>query len=243
MLFSIITITRNNLAGLQATQDSLKAQTCRDFQWIVIDGDSQDGTKKHLHELSAICISEPDDGIYDAMNKGIDNAAGDYLLFLNAGDCLASFDTLERVKNAMITPPDFIYGDSLEDGNHKPSRSHTKILNGMFTHHQAMFYNRNMLGNLRYDKKYRIAADYKFTLAFLRRTQSILYCPFPVCIFEPGGVSQQLVTLGRKEQFLARRELEACNIAVNAATYGGQAAAMTVRRAYPRLYWFLRNLR
>lgn len=243
MLFSLITITRNNLAGLKATVDSVQAQTCRDFDWIVVDGASNDGTRPYLNTIQAHCLSEPDHGIYDAMNKGIDRTGGEYLLFLNAGDVLATPDTLQRVKDAMATPPDFIYGDSIEAGNHRPARSHNHILRGMFTHHQAMFYRRRLIGNLRYDTSYRIAADYKFTLSFLKKANAILYCPFPVCVFETGGVSQQLFRHGRREQFRARRELEACHPVANATTYAAQSAAMAVRQGYPRLYWFLRNLR
>src|SRR5262249_10196471 len=68
-LFSLITVTRNNQAGLQHTHESLQAQTCRDFEWIVIDGDSDDGTKSYLTATSALWLSEPDHGLYDAMNK------------------------------------------------------------------------------------------------------------------------------------------------------------------------------
>jgi putative colanic acid biosynthesis glycosyltransferase len=243
MLFSIITITRDNLEGLKRTQDSLHWQVCRDFEWIVIDGASKDGTRQYLETTTAHWYSEKDSGIYDAMNKGIIHAAGNYLLFLNAGDTLAAPDTLERVKKAMVSAPDFIYGDSIEADNHKTARHHSGILNGMFTHHQSMFYNRHLLGPLRYDISYRIAADYKFTLAFLKKAAVILYCPFPVCIFEQGGVSQTQVSHGRIEQFRARRELEACHPIRNFAIYGLQSAIMVLRRVSPGLYWFLRNLR
>lgn len=243
MLFSIITITRDNIEGLKKTQDSLHWQVCRDFEWIVIDGASKDGTKKFLQTVTAHWISEKDHGIYDAMNKGIGYATGNYLLFLNAGDTLASPDTLERVKEAMASAPDFIYGDSIEADNHKPARHHSGILSGMFTHHQSMFYNRHLLGPLRYDTSYKIAADYKFTLAFLKKSGVILYCPFPVCIFEQGGVSQTHVRHGRIEQFRARRELDACHPIRNFFIYGLQSVTMAIRRASPRLYWFLRNSR
>lgn len=242
MQFSIITITRDNLDGLKQTQESLYWQTLRDFEWIVIDGNSNDGTRKHLESLGhANWVSEDDNGIYDAMNKGIERAHGDYLLFLNAGDTLAAPDTLERVAGAVASTPDFIYGDSIEAGNSKPARSHSGILAGMFTHHQAMFYNRHTLGKLRYDIHYRIAADYKFTLAFLKKAGVILYCPFPVCIFEPGGVSQTQVRYGRIEQFKIRRELESCGIHTNIAIYMGQASVLMFRRSLPGLYWRLKK--
>lgn len=242
MHFSIITITRNNLCGLQATADSLHVQTCRDFEWIVIDGDSSDGTKDYLRILSAQSVSEPDKGIYDAMNKGIDRASGDYLLFLNAGDTLASPETLEKIA-AQSPGQDFIFGDALENGEYKSARPYPKILYGMITHHQAMFYRRAALGNLHYDTGYKIAADYKFTVLFARQSKSALHCPFPVCTFEPGGLSQTQTRQGRIEQFLIRKELKTCPPMQNSGIYMAQAAVMTLRRLSPKLYWKIRHLR
>lgn len=243
MQFSIITVTRNNLDGLKNTAESLQWQTCRDFEWIVIDGASTDGTPHHLDTTDARWISEPDKGIYDAMNKGIDRAHGDYLLFLNAGDTLAAPDVLEKI-DLMAEDEDFIYGDSIEGDHIKPARPHTQILTGLVTHHQAILYRRTRLGAMRYDQTYTIAGDYRLTLEFLRLADiSTLYCPFPVCIFEQGGVSQIQVRRGRIEQFIARRELRACSPVANIGIFVGQSAAMALRRLWPRLYWWLKRPR
>ena len=84
-LFSIITICWNNLTELKKTFQSVDLQSCKDFEWIVIDGNSKDGTKEWLEKNTlANWISEPDGGIYDAMNKGIDKASGEYLIFMNS---------------------------------------------------------------------------------------------------------------------------------------------------------------
>lgn len=251
MKFSIVTVTRNNLSGLQATGDSLHVQTSRDFEWIVVDGASADGTVEYL--TSQACpqpgeeglrwLSEPDAGIYDAMNKGIARAQGDYLLFLNAGDTLATPDTLEKIKIFLADKnPDFIYGDSLEDNRIKKARSHKHILTGMITHHQAMLYKRQTAGNARYDKTFKIAADYKFTLQHLTKSREILYCPFPVCIFEQGGISQRQVKQGRVEQFKARKELKICALHLNAGIYCAQSLLMMLRRYVPQFYWALKRL-
>lgn len=242
MLFSIITVTRNNLKGLQATADSLRAQTHRDFEWIVIDGDSGDGTKNYLTTLPAQTLSEPDRGIYDAMNKGIDRAGGDYLLFLNAGDTLTGPQTLAEIAGH-AAGQDFIFADALENGAYKAARPYRKILSGMITHHQAMFYRRGAIGNLRYDTRYPIAADYKFTVLFTRNSKSALHCPFPACRFEPGGISQTNARQGRIEQFLIRKELKTCTPMKNSGIYMAQAAVMGLRRRWPDLYWKIKRLR
>lgn len=113
-LFSIITVTLNNIAGLKETHRSLKLQTFRDFEWIVMDGGSNDASADYLKTTDAQWHSEKDEGLYDAMNEGIARAKGDYLLFLNAGDMFADAGILEEIAKHAEKKPDFIYGDALE---------------------------------------------------------------------------------------------------------------------------------
>jgi putative colanic acid biosynthesis glycosyltransferase len=243
MHLSIVTVTRNNFSGLRSTADSIASQSFPDIEWIVIDGASTDETRKYLATQADVkWISEPDQGIYDAMNKGIGMATGDHVLFLNAGDTLAAEDTLEKIIPHLANA-DFFYGDSLEETNYKPARSHTRAAQGMFTHHQAMIYRRDLIGDLRYDARYKIAADYKFTLEFLRRCRVIHVASLPVCRFETGGISQNHVKTGRIEQFRVRKELKFCPPALNCAIYAAQTILMALRRAFPGLYWRLKQLR
>lgn len=243
MMFSIITVHLNHPHGLKATQDSLMSQTCQDYEWIIIDGGSGPETQNLLQHSKASWTSEPDQGIYDAMNKGIERAKGTYLLFLNAGDILATPHILQDTMDSIGDAVDFIYGSSLESGHLKPARPYSRALLGMFTHHQSMFYNRKTLGTLRYDIHYKIAADYKLTLQHLAHSNRVLYLPFPVCVFEPGGISQKNARLGRREQFKIRDELKSCPPWQNIAIYLGQAALMALRQIFPKIYWFLKKLR
>ncbi len=238
--FSIITVTRNNRSGLQITANSLQTQTCRDFEWIIIDGDSSDGTKDDLPGLPARTLSEPDGGIYDAMNKGIPLAQGQYILFLNAGDQLATPETLARLI-PYCNGDDFIYGDALEGGQYKAARRHKKMVMGRFTHHQSMLYRRLALQSLRYDTDYKIAADYKFTALHLLGNPKAHYAPFPICIFAQGGVSQTETQTGRIEQFFVREELGLCPAHVNVALYLAQTLWLAVRRYLPGVYWTLKR--
>lgn len=251
-LFTLITITMNNLAGLQKTAASVLEQTCSDFEWIIIDGASKDGTLAFLESLpkpeNFTQVSEPDNGFYDAMNKGIEKAQGHFLLFLNAGDCLADKNTLEKIKSELPSPlPDFIYGDAWEGDekqkNLKHAKPHQSLINGLFTHHQAMLYNRLSLGSLRYNLSYRIAADYDLTLRFLSLPKNCLRLHFPICLFESGGVSQRLVQLGRKEQFHSRTQQAAVPLWQNILIYVRQALAHFVRRLCPPLYWWTQSRR
>lgn len=231
------------------TRESLLAQDFDDCEWLVIDGDSNDGTKAFLEEYGAPFISEPDRGLYDAMNKGIAHACGDYLFFLNAGDVFAGDGVLKALADQIAmadNPPDFIYGDSLEErpgqaAAYKAARAHEKAALGMFTHHQAMFYRRSLMDDLRYDLAYQIAADYKLTLRFLERCENILYVPFPVCLFESGGISQQKTALGRCEQFRIRKELGVAGLLRNVFIILLQNAALMLRRFAPGVYWRLKR--
>lgn len=238
--FSIITVTRNNLPGLRRTADSLSAQTSRDYEWIVIDGASTDGTTAWLAATNAQWLSEPDTGIYDAMNKGIARATGTYILFLNAGDVLADNTILA---DAAALDADFIYGDGREGATIKRAHSHRARLWGMFTYHQSMLYRRAVLGDLRYDTRYRIAADYKFTAEFLGRAAHALYWPRVICDFEPGGLSQTSAAAGRHEMAQIRAELRLCPAPVGLLITAAHAALWGLRTRFPSIYSRLRGLR
>lgn len=246
--FAVITVTRNNLDGLKRTNASLALENSDLFEWIVIDGASTDGTSEYLKTVKAQWISEPDNGIYDAMNKGIARATGDYVLFLNAGDLLAlprTLETLAEILKVRPVYPDTIYGDAFEDTTQgriiKQARPHSDIAQGLFTHHQAIFYRREVVNDLRYDQTYNIAGDYKFTTQFLQRSRDAFYWPRPVCVFESGGISQKQAFKGRMQQVLIRRELDISLPFVELITIARQTLAITIRRLCPGLYWRLRE--
>ena len=184
MRFSIVTITKNNPVGFQKTKQSVELQSFSDFEWVVVDGDV-----------------EPDNGIYDAMNKGLNRAVGEYVIFMNAGDIFADENTLKHISKYKAN---FIYGDSVD----KKSKHISKIKNGMITHHQSMVYKRDVIGDLRFDETYSLAADYKFTIEFLRLCSSFQYLNHPLCVFEMGGVSQQNARASRHQEIKIRQELK-----------------------------------
>ena len=194
--FTLATITLNNIQGVVETYNSVQSQTLKDYEWLVQDGGSTDETLEFIKTTPAITQSTSDNGIYDAMNRLIERSNGEYILFLNAGDTLATPQTLEIISKNLEETPDFIYGDALEhvqnaNINVKTARNHKHIALGMFTHHQSMLYKTSCIGDLRYNETYTIAADYDFTARFLQQTKNVKYIPAPICIFEAGGISQQ----------------------------------------------------
>lgn len=251
-LFSIVSVCLNNLGGLKRTRESLLIQTYRDFEWLVVDGASTDGTVKFLQSLEEVeCrwVSEPDEGLYDAMNKGMEMASGQYLLFLNSGDELASSDVLEQVARVARESdfPALIYGDAFEKTQEgkivlKPAYSADRIWYGMFTHHQAMFYRRDAVGKQRYRPEYRIAADYGFTCEFLNKYTDAVYMPLPVCLFEGGGItsSGNIHLRGMKEQWLIGREILRRTFAQRFFVLALHLAKHGLMRLAPSLYRRLR---
>ena len=249
---AILTVVRNDRAGLADTHDSLRGQLGRDVVWLVADGASTDGTAEWLtaHAESPLWWrSCPDSGLYDAMNDLLDVARRldcSHALFLNAGDRLAAADSGPRLLQAIARHPGcaLLYGDALErqeDGRIllKRARSHRWAPLGMFTHHQAMIYRVSALADLRFDPRYRIAADYAFTLAVLGRGEAVRL-RWPVCLFAPGGLSQRDAAAGRREQTAIRRCHYRCGAASAAAVAAAQRVALAVRHYFPSAYAKLR---
>ena len=213
--FSIITVCKNNFDDLKKTYDSIISQTIDNYEWIVIDGDSKDYTREwlennHLPEW----ISEPDNGIYDAMNKGIAMAKGRYLIFMNSGDC---FDRNSVLANSQVIIkqqnfPAFVYGDSVdisEDGfsYYRKAKNQKKNWKGMITQHQAMFFNREKMGNLKYLEEYELSGDYAFISSFLnnKNNDDILCLNFPICKFSMGGLNETKRFKALKEDYKIRK--------------------------------------
>jgi glycosyltransferase involved in cell wall biosynthesis len=196
---SVITICRNDKAGLEKTMRSVFAQTFTDYEYVVIDGASTDGSAELVKENSsrlAFWISEKDKGIYNAQNKGWQNAKGEYCLFLNSGDFLADATTLGKIFSAPFSE-DIIYGDLLVDnGKDKPYRLsqpdpftfEDMIRTTLF--HPAALIRRTLLGQLNgYDESFRITADYDFFLhALLVKKCSSRYIPVPFSVFNTAGI-------------------------------------------------------
>lgn len=245
-LLSIITVTKNNNSGLLQTCKSIQKQSLKDYEWIVIDGSNKDEIDQFEKPLPYdFYLNEPDSGIYDAMNKGITHTNGTYTLFLNAGDVLASDNTLKTISEHITPDIDFIYGDSWEytrgKNHYKKARSHEHSKLGMFTHHQSMIYKTALIKDMRYNQNYKIAADYDFTLRFLQKAHEIEYLPTTFCIFQSGGLSQINAAQGRSEQFEIRKNLKICNSFDNRKILALQKLNEIFRKKFPVLYWRLKS--
>jgi putative colanic acid biosynthesis glycosyltransferase len=250
-VFSIVTVCKDALHDIQVTFASIASQTCRDWEWIVIDGGSVDDTPAYLDSVAKEhgrikWVSEPDNGLYDAMNKGIAKSQGRYLLFLNAADTFAADTILESVTAACFPGnPDFIYGDAKElSSDHqlflKKARSVNWLWYGMFTHHQAMFFHRGTVGTMRYRTEYAIGADYGFVVEFLLRAKSSRQLPLPICVFKQGGLSSIHYKHGWRDQWHVRKTFLGYSLVRNGLIRCLQMGPMTLRRMSPKIYSWLR---
>lgn len=201
MLLSIITVAFRNLAGIVKTHASLAHLAQADdisCEWIVVDGGSNDGTREYLENLNGIYnlrfVSEPDNGIYDAMNKGIEMAQGKFALFLNSGDIFhqdaANFVRKLKVQkdNMMIT------GDALLDfgDGHKIKRSAKPgwyIYHNLPASHQAIFFPVSGLKKWRYDLEYKVSSDYALAAKMYKAGYAFKKLNGLVSEFSMGGVS------------------------------------------------------
>ncbi|OQX76738.1 MAG: hypothetical protein B6D61_08310 [Bacteroidetes bacterium 4484_249] len=215
--FSIITICKDNIDELKKTYRSVVNQSVTDYEWIVIDGNSHDGTREWLTEINfSNWISEPDKGIYDAMNKGITMAKGRYLIFMNSGDSFASNEVLEKIKNIIQDNnfPGFIYGDSIdisENGRefYRKAKNHNKNWMGMITQHQAMFIKNESVVKKQYSLNYKLSGDYAYISEILSelKEDDILRISFPICKFSMGGANEEHRFKAIKEDYLIRKKI------------------------------------
>ena len=190
---TVATVTWNAGKLIEKTIHSVEKQTYAHVEHLIVDGNSHDNTLEHIHHYQErnsradikheiVCISEPDNGLYDAMNKAIDMATGTYIIFLNAGDTFHANNTLERIaQTAQSTNhlPAVIYGDTnLVDINGKFLRkrrlyppkhlSWRSFLNGMVVCHQAFFARTDLARMYHYNCKYRFSADFDWCIRIMQ---------------------------------------------------------------------------
>lgn len=195
--FTIITICLNESKNIRRTCESIASQTFKDKEWIVLDGASTDDTLEILSEFDTNIthlVSEPDDGIYHAMNKGIGISRGEYIIFMNGGDVFATNEALKIV--AAAPQSDLIYGDIfLENiGAERvqyPTQIEENFLLKNMLPHQATFFRRNLFYKFGiYDTSYKIAADYELFARLLEYGKvSHYHIPKPLAVFDQSGIS------------------------------------------------------
>jgi len=202
-MFSIVTVCRNSAAVLPNALASLRAQSCTDREWVVVDGGSNDGTFEMVlasAEPLGTCISEPDSGIYDAMNKGWRRASGDIVYFLNSDDMLFDANVLARVAAAFAREPAtellvgeviYQYPDQLQKRRSFRHIDSNSLVFGDLCH-QSVFVGRALFERIGgFDQRFTINADYDWLIRAFRSGARVQWLDLPVARFTTGGLHRR----------------------------------------------------
>ena len=261
MTLTIITINRNNASRLEKTMHSVFSQTSKEFEYIVVDGASTDGSieviKRHANspEVHFKWISEPDKGIYNAMNKGIGMVSGEYVQFLNSGDCLVADDITDRMLKALKQNgyPSILYGNMLKDmpnGKILKDRcfaGHDISFLGFYTgtlNHSPAYIRKDLFNKYGlYDECLKIVSDWKWYLqAIILGEEKPVYTDIDVTLFDMHGISETNKELDKAERNKVLKELIPPTILSDYDQWSFTINQMKRLKRHPwayRLVWFL----
>ena len=213
--FSIITVTYNAEKVLEDTIQSVISQTYHHIEYIIVDGASKDGTLSIINRYRSrihTVVSEPDKGLYDAMNKGIRRAKGEYLIFLNAGDAFHAPSSLQEIADAIEqgAQPDIVYGQTQivdADRNFVAMRHLTapehltfdSFKHGMLVCHQAFVVRRALAEP--YDLRYRFSADYEWCLRCLKKAKRCAYTGTTLIDYLADGLTDKNHKASLRERY------------------------------------------
>jgi glycosyltransferase involved in cell wall biosynthesis len=219
---SIITINFNNLEGLKRTVESVINQTWKEFEYIIIDGGSTDGSSEYLDEVRnsiSFAKSERDNGVYHAMNKGIDVANGEYCLFLNSGDELHDSSVVERSLRHLnsvdvICFDSVIRGEGEEYHTNHPTEMTIRFLWYSTICHQSVFIKKDRLMDYPYDENLKLVSDWKFFIcSFIKLNATYMKVDDLLSIYYVDGVSsdpKNYKLLDDERQLVLRDEFKGC---------------------------------
>ena len=264
MILSIITINRNNAAGLEKTMQSVLPQTRKDFEYVIVDGASTDGSEAVIERLAPAFgnrlkwISEPDKGIYNAMNKGIGMATGEYIQILNSGDSLVSQDVVEKMYAALEKSghPSILYGNMLKDfpdghvHRDKGFEGEDITLLGLYIgtlNHSPAYIKRSLFDKYGlYDESLKIDSDWKWYLqAIVFGEEKPVYADIDVTLFDMTGISETNTALTKAERAQVLKELVPPTVLADYDAWVPSIRQMRRIKRHPWAYkivWFLERV-
>lgn len=268
MQLTIITINYNNAAGLQKTMESVLAQTSKEFEYIVVDGASTDGSVKTIQQINQstnqpfIWLSEPDSGIYNAMNKGIRMAKGEYIHFLNSGDWLVdeavvekmlkALDNQEQITNKKV---DILVGNVIAirpDGKVRYKKNDQKPVS-LYTfykgtiEHTSAYIRRTLFDKFGlYDESLKIVSDWKWYLQVAGlNNANVRFTDTYVTYFDSTGISSTNLILDKEERRKVLEELVTASILADYDNFHFVIDQMQRLKKHPFVYktvWFVERL-
>ena len=214
MKLSVVTVNYNDRNGLLSTIKSVVGQSFKEYEYIIIDGGSTDGSVEVIQqneEYITYWISEPDSGIYNAMNKAIEVASGDYCIFMNSGDCFYTSDVVENIL-PFLDGTDILYGNThYTDGKIRYSKDEPDLFSFFYVScwcHQSTFIKTSLLKKYLYDDSLRIVADWKFLLqTVIKDNCSFKAIDQNVSLYDSTGISSTNKELYEKERTVVLNEM------------------------------------
>ena len=220
ILISVITVCLNAEKDIEYTINSVLDQDFTDYEYLIMDGGSDDSTidiaeryRARFREknISFDMVSEKDEGLYDAMNKAAGHAAGEWIIFINAGDALFDRNVLKNLSAEISDRYDVLYGDAvmLEKGMYKLLRAESveRLRNTNPICHQASITRTKAVRKYSFDSRYKIAADFDlFLKIYLSDADRFKELEMPFCVFKLGGISNSNILL-REKEFDASRKM------------------------------------
>lgn len=211
---TVVSVCYNCENDVATTMESLLEQTFQDYEYVIVDGNSKDATlqkiKSYSSKFSNIkIISEPDRGIYDAMNKGVRNSAGDYIYFLNFGDFLVDQYVLERVVSSFTSKQDYYYGNIAKDGKIVSQDGKNSLFMTVYREHmlchQSLFARRCLLVNNPFDLNYKICADRDWFIRILKQGAKGEFVDVVVCNYDTSGVSSNYINFSDESMKITQK--------------------------------------
>lgn len=258
MILSIITINRNNALGLEKTMRSVISQTCQDFEYVVIDGSSTDGSVDVINKYTEYFgerikwISEIDSGIYNAMNKGIRMASGEYVEFVNSGDCLANSSVVHSMIDELANhqKPDILYGNMIKTfpdnskfidySNKGQEPTLFSFYRGSMNHSPA-FIKRTLFERYGlYDESLKICSDWKWYMqSIILGDVNPIYVPIDVTEFDMTGISETNKDLLNEERNKLLSEMIPPRILMDYDNHFESISQMSRIKKYKIVYFFV----
>lgn len=236
---SVITVVKNDAPGLKKTAQSVLEQDYPELEWIVIDGGSTDGTveaiRKYVSRISYWC-SEPDLGPYDAMNKGLSKATGEWVIFMNAGDAFYANKTLTGIFNSPINDADLVFGDTIAD--YRTFKVYQKaglprdLWKGMIYRHQSMAIRTNLIKKMKFDLAFKLGADYAMVFQLFYQGIRFKYFPIPISIYDTRGISNRNMFRSVRDHYNFLKQFHGLTIKERIYYYNRMAFMLLIRLAY-----------
>ena len=264
MFLTIITINRNNADGLEKAMQSVLSQTCTDYEYVVVDGASTDGSVAVIERLAPTFgdrlkwVSEPDKGIYNAMNKGIGMATGEYIQILNSGDSLVSPEVVDKMYVALEKSghPSILYGNMLKDfpdghvHRDKGFEGEDITLLGLYIgtlNHSPAYIKRSLFDKYGpYDESLKIDSDWKWYLqAIVFGEEKPVYADIDVTLFDMTGISETNTALTKAERAQVLKELVPPTVLADYDAWVPSIRQMRRIKRHPWAYkivWFLERV-